>query len=136
MTTTRFFSRANALARPSVLKKIEEMAAPELGTGVSIAFKSSTFHRMMAPSSLPESKIEPWGPKSKLVTVAECPLNVPRRLCRTRSQQRGEASPDDADALALTFAQHVAPIEAQQQGPVLYNIFVDGFSGLGGGWMR
>ena len=48
--------------------------------------------------------------------------------------QRGEASPDDADALALNFAQHVAPIEAQQQEPVLYNIFVDGFSGLGG-WM-
>jgi phage terminase large subunit len=50
--------------------------------------------------------------------------------------QRGEASPDDADALALTFAQHVAPIEAPQQEPVLYDIFVDGFSGLGGGWMR
>jgi hypothetical protein len=51
--------------------------------------------------------------------------------------QRGEASPDDADGLALIFAQHVAPIEAQQQEPVLYNIFVDGFSSLGGGsWMR
>jgi phage terminase large subunit len=51
--------------------------------------------------------------------------------------QRGEASPDDADALALTSAQHVAPIEAQQQEPVLVDIFVgDGFSGLGGGgWM-
>ena len=49
--------------------------------------------------------------------------------------RRGEASPDDADALAPTFAQHVAPIEAQQQEPVLYDIFVDGFSGLGGGWM-
>jgi hypothetical protein len=44
--------------------------------------------------------------------------------------QRGEASPDDADALALTFAQHVMPIEA----PVLCDICVgDGFSGLGGG---
>ena len=31
--------------------------------------------------------------------------------------QRGEASPDDADALALTFAQHVAPIEPPKQGP-------------------
>jgi hypothetical protein len=50
--------------------------------------------------------------------------------------QRGESSPDDADALALTFAQPVMPIEAPQQEPVLYDIFVDGFSGLGGGWMR
>ena len=51
--------------------------------------------------------------------------------------QRGEASPDDADALALTFAQHVAPIEPSKQEPVLCDIFVGGgFSGLGGGWMR
>ena len=50
--------------------------------------------------------------------------------------QRGEASPDDADALALTFAQPVMPIEPPMQGPVLYDIFSDGFSGLGGGWMR
>jgi hypothetical protein len=50
--------------------------------------------------------------------------------------QRGEASPDDADALALTFAQHVAPIEAPQE-PVRLDIFGGGgFSGLGGGWMR
>jgi phage terminase large subunit len=49
--------------------------------------------------------------------------------------QRGEASPDDADALALTFAQHIA-IEAPQQEPVLLDIFGGGFSGLGGGWMR
>jgi hypothetical protein len=47
-----------------------------------------------------------------------------------------EASPDDADGFALTFAQPVVPIEAPQQEPVLYDIFVDGFSGLGGGWMR
>jgi hypothetical protein len=51
--------------------------------------------------------------------------------------QRGEASPDDADALALTFAQPVVPIEPPKQQPVLCDIFVDGgFSGLGGGWMR
>jgi hypothetical protein len=43
--------------------------------------------------------------------------------------QRGEASPDDADALALTFAQPVVPIEAPQQEPVLLDIFG------GGGWM-
>jgi hypothetical protein len=50
--------------------------------------------------------------------------------------QRGEASPDDTDALVLTFAPPVAPIEPQQQEPALYDIFVDDFSGLGGGWMR
>jgi hypothetical protein len=51
--------------------------------------------------------------------------------------QRGEASPDDADALVLTFAQHVAPIEPPKQEPVLCDIFVvGGYSGLGGGWMR
>jgi hypothetical protein len=50
--------------------------------------------------------------------------------------QRGEASPDDADALTLTFAQPVMPMEAPKPGPVLYDIFSDGFSGLGGGWMR
>jgi hypothetical protein len=44
--------------------------------------------------------------------------------------QRGEASPDDADALALTFAQHVMPIEPPEHEPVLCDIFV------GGGWMR
>ena len=69
-----------------MLKKMEEMEAPELRTGVSIAFKSSTFQRMMAPSALPESKTDPWGSKSKLVTVAECPLNVPKGLWRCRSQ--------------------------------------------------
>jgi hypothetical protein len=45
--------------------------------------------------------------------------------------QRGEASPDDADALALTFAQQVVPIEVPlgefEEGPI--------FAGLGGGWM-
>jgi hypothetical protein len=51
--------------------------------------------------------------------------------------QRGEASPDEADALALTFAQHVAPIEPPKYEPVLCDIFVGaGSSGLGGGWMR
>ena len=31
-------------------------------------------------------------------------------------QKRGEASPDDADALALTFAQHVAPVPEARRG--------------------
>ena len=48
--------------------------------------------------------------------------------------QRGEASPDDADALALTFAQPVAPIEVPPQQFEEYPIFA-GLSGIGGGWM-
>ena len=30
-------------------------------------------------------------------------------------QKRGQASPDDADALALTFAQPVAPAEVEEE---------------------
>ena len=48
--------------------------------------------------------------------------------------QRGEASPDDADALALTFAQRVVPIEAPPAQFEEYPIFA-GLSGIGGGWM-
>jgi phage terminase large subunit len=48
--------------------------------------------------------------------------------------QRGEASPDDADAMALTFAQPVVPIEAPQEEPEVCEIFA-GLSGIGGGWM-
>jgi phage terminase large subunit len=40
-------------------------------------------------------------------------------------QKRGEASPDDADALALTFAQAVGPVKKQQPQ----------HGGYGGGWM-
>ena len=29
-------------------------------------------------------------------------------------QKRGQASPDDGDALELTFAQHVAPAEVEE----------------------
>ena len=46
--------------------------------------------------------------------------------------KRGEASPDDADALALTFAQQVAPVE--KQGP-LVPIGGDFYGGGGDGWM-
>jgi hypothetical protein len=49
--------------------------------------------------------------------------------------QRGEASPDDADALALTLAQPVMPVKAPPEEPELCEIFA-GFSGFGGGWMR
>jgi hypothetical protein len=48
--------------------------------------------------------------------------------------QRGEASPDDADALALNFAQPVVSIEAPQAEPEGCEIFA-GLSGIGGGWM-
>ena len=41
----------------------------------------------------------------------------------------------DADALALTFAQPVVPIEAPPEEPEGYAIFA-GLSGIGGGWMR
>jgi hypothetical protein len=48
--------------------------------------------------------------------------------------KRGEASPDDADAFALTFAQHVAPEPVQEDEPSGREIFA-GLSGIGGGWM-
>jgi hypothetical protein len=41
-------------------------------------------------------------------------------------QKRGQASPDDGDALALTFAQAVAPAEKEERGED------DEFSGNGG----
>jgi hypothetical protein len=46
-------------------------------------------------------------------------------------QKRGQASPDDGDALALTFAQRVAPAEVDEE---------DEFGRYSGrsnsGWMR
>jgi phage terminase large subunit len=51
-------------------------------------------------------------------------------------QKRGQASPDDGDALALTFAQPVAPAEKEDPDED------EEFKGLGnwnrgpGGWMR
>jgi phage terminase large subunit len=74
------------------------------------------------------------------ICLPGCHINRSNKLVlesKSDLAQRGEASPDDADALALTFAQPVVPIEAPQQEPVLCDIFVvGGFSGLGGGWMR
>jgi hypothetical protein len=49
-------------------------------------------------------------------------------------QKRGQASPDDGDALALTFAQEVAPAEVEEHDEE------DQFSGYGingpGAWIR
>jgi hypothetical protein len=49
-------------------------------------------------------------------------------------QKRGQASPDDGDALALTFAQPVAPAEVEEQDED------EEFGGYRGssssGWMR
>jgi hypothetical protein len=49
-------------------------------------------------------------------------------------QKRGQVSPDDGDALALTFAQPVAPAEVEEPDED------EGFGGYGGhsnsGWIR
>jgi hypothetical protein len=50
-------------------------------------------------------------------------------------QKRGQASPDDGDALALTFAQPVEPAEVEEEDDE------EEFGGYGGhsssgGWMR
>jgi dUTPase len=49
-------------------------------------------------------------------------------------QKRGQASPDDGDALALTFAQTVAPAEVEEKDEE------EEFGGYGStgrsGWMR
>jgi hypothetical protein len=49
-------------------------------------------------------------------------------------QKRGQASPDDGDALALTFAQEVAPAEVEERDED------EVFGGYGingqGAWMR
>jgi hypothetical protein len=52
-------------------------------------------------------------------------------------QKRGQASPDDGDALALTFAQPVAPaeIEAPDEEEEFGSYGGHSSSG-GGGWMR
>jgi hypothetical protein len=51
-----------------------------------------------------------------------------------RTRKRGQASPDDGDALALTFAQPVEPAEVEEEDEE------EEFGGYGGhsnsGWMR
>jgi hypothetical protein len=49
--------------------------------------------------------------------------------------KRGQASPDDGDALALTFAQPVAPAQVEEEDE---EEFGNGYHGgsSSGGWMR
>jgi hypothetical protein len=52
-------------------------------------------------------------------------------------QKRGQASPDDGDALALTFAQPVAPAEIEEKDEdEEYGSYGGHSSSGGGGWMR
>ena len=50
-------------------------------------------------------------------------------------QKRGQASPDDGDALALTFAQPVAPAEVEEEGEE-EEFAVGRYGGGSSGWMR
>ena len=50
-------------------------------------------------------------------------------------QKRGQASPDDGDALALTFAQPVAPAEVEQKDEE-EEFAVGRYGGGSSGWMR
>jgi hypothetical protein len=49
-------------------------------------------------------------------------------------QKRGQASPDDGDALALTFAQPVAPVEVEEKDEE--EEFGRYSGGSNSGWMR
>jgi hypothetical protein len=52
-------------------------------------------------------------------------------------QKRGQASPDDGDALALTFAQPVAPAEIEEPDEEEeFGSYGGHSSSGGGGWMR
>ena len=52
-------------------------------------------------------------------------------------QKRGQASPDDGDALALTFAQAVAPPEKEEERDEDDEFGGNRFNGPGpGAWMR
>jgi hypothetical protein len=52
-------------------------------------------------------------------------------------QKRGQASPDDGDALALTFAQTVAPAEVEEPDEEEeFGSYGGHSSSGGGGWMR
>jgi hypothetical protein len=50
-------------------------------------------------------------------------------------QKRGQASPDDGDALALTFAQPVAPAEVEEEDDE-EEFAVGRYGGGNSGWMR
>jgi hypothetical protein len=49
-------------------------------------------------------------------------------------QKRGQASPDDGDALALTFAQPVPPAEVEKDEEEEFA--VGRYGGGSSGWMR
>jgi hypothetical protein len=49
--------------------------------------------------------------------------------------KRGQASPDDGDALALTFAQPVAPAEVEEEDEE-GEFAVGRYGGGSSGWMR
>jgi hypothetical protein len=52
-------------------------------------------------------------------------------------QKRGQASPDDGDALCLTFAQPVAPVKNQEPDEEeAFSRFINFPSGGHGSWMR
>jgi hypothetical protein len=51
-------------------------------------------------------------------------------------QKRGQASPDDGDALALTFAQPVEPAEVEEPDEEDEFGHVGRYGGGSAGWMR
>jgi hypothetical protein len=53
----------------------------------------------------------------RYAAISEAATNPPAVLeSKADMQKRGQASPDDGDALALTFAQTVAPAEVKEEG--------------------
>jgi hypothetical protein len=54
---------------------------------------------------------------------------------KTDMQKRGHPSPDDGDALALTFAQPVAPAEVEEEDEE-EEFAVGRYGGGSSGWMR
>jgi hypothetical protein len=58
--------------------------------------------------------------------------NLPVLESKADMQKRGQASPDDGDALALTFAQPGAPAEVEEEDEEEQF----GGSSSSGGWMR
>ena len=51
-------------------------------------------------------------------------------------QKRGQASPDDGDALALTFAQSVEPAEVEEEDDEDEFGNVGRYGSSSSGWMR
>jgi hypothetical protein len=56
---------------------------------------------------------------------------------KAEMQKRGQASPDDGDALCLTFAQAVAPVEKEEPDEEeAFSRFINWTGGGHGAWMR